>query len=302
MATTETLSSNFAGEDAGRFISEGILQAGTVESGAVEFVEGIEYKWNVPNVNLSGIVADATCDFTDSGTITIADRVLTTEEFEVNLELCKKSYRPLWNSISQRAELTPTFTEYLVALVTANIAESRETTIWSGTAATTGEFDGLEVTLALDSGLPAAQEVTGTTVTSANVIAQIESILDATPVKLYQADGYAIRIPTNIAKHYISALAALGYMDRYHVGQTELNFQGVPLLVCPGMTDDVMIATKSDNLFYGMQDYADSEIRVLDMTPIDGSRNVRVAVEWADGVQYGNVVDIVTYGISNLAN
>ena len=302
MATTETLSSNFAGEDAGRFISASLLQAGTIESGAVEFVEGIEYKWNVPNVNLSGIVADATCDFTDAGTITIADRVLTPESFEVNLELCKKSYRPLWNSISQRAELAPSFTEYLVSLVTANIAASRETTIWSGAAADAGEFNGLEVTLALDAALPTGQEVAGTTVTDANVIAELGKVLAATPTKLYQADGFGIRIPVGIAKHYIAAQAALGYRDLYHAGVTELSFQGVPLLVCPGMTDDIMVATKADNLFYGMQDYADSEIRVLDMTPVDGSRNVRIAVEWADGVQYGNITDIVTYGITNAAN
>ena len=302
MATTETLSGNYAGQDAGRFISASLLQAGTIQSGAVEFIEGIEYKWNVPNVNLSNIVVDATCDFTASGTITIADRVLTTEEFEVNLALCKKSYRPLWESISRRAELAPSFQEYLVSLATANIAASRETTIWQGAAATTGQFDGFEALLAADANLPAAQEVAGTTVTSANVVAQIESVLDATPSALYQADGFAIRIPIGIAKHYISAQAALGYRDLYHAGQTEMQFQGVPLLVCPGMSDDVMVATKADNLFYGMQDYEQSEILVIDQTPVDGSRNVHVAVEWADGVQYGNVSDIVTYGISNLAN
>ena len=302
MATTETVSANFAGEEAGQFFSNSLLQAGSIASGADEFVEGINYKWNLPTINLSGIVADATCDFTPVGTLTIADRVLTPEEFEVNLEMCKKTYRPLWNSISQRMELAPSFAEYLVSLVTANIAASRETTIWQGAAATTGQFDGIEVLLTTDAALPAAQEVTGTTVTKANVIAELEKVVDAAPTALYQADGFAIRIPVSIQKFYIQAQAALGAYDAFHEREAELNFHGVPLLVCPGMSDDTMIATRSQNLFYGMQDYAQSSIDVIDQTPITGARNVNVATEWADGVQYGSAVDIVTYGIVNGAN
>ena len=114
LATTETVSANYAGDDAGRFISAALLSATSIENGAVEVVEGIKYKWNVPNVNLSGIVQNATCDFTPLGTVTIADRVLTLEEFEVNLQLCVKTYYPLWDSISQRGGFTGPFEDYLI--------------------------------------------------------------------------------------------------------------------------------------------------------------------------------------------
>lgn len=303
LATTETVSANYAGEEAGRFISAALLSPTTIEGGGVDVVEGIKYKWNVPNVNLSGIVANATCDFTAAGTLTIADRVLTPEDFEVNLQLCKKTYNPLWKSIYERGQFTGSFTDYLIALVGANIAASRESVIWNGANASAGQFDGLEVLLAADAALPAANEVAGTTVTAANVVAEIEKVLTATPSAVYSADGFAIRIGTNIMKEYISAQAALGYLDRFHVGQTEMNFQGIPLIHCSGMSDNVMIATKSDNLFYGIADYDDSgEVRVLDMSQLDASDNVRIKVRWADGVQYGNVSDIVTYGITNSAN
>jgi len=38
------------------------------------------------------------------------------------------------------------------------------------------------------------------------------------------------------------------------------------------------------------------------MADIDGSQNVRVVMRFTAGVQYANVEDIVTYGITNAAN
>ena len=303
LATTETISSSFVGDEAGRFISASLLSADSIENGAVDVITGFKYKWHVPNVNLSSIVANATCDFTPAGTLTIADRTLTTEDFEVNLQLCKKTYHPVWKSISVRGMFTGSFTDYLIGLVGANVAASREVVIWSGATASAGHFNGLEVTLALDAALPTGQEVGGTTVTASNVVVEIAKVLDAAPSGLYSSDGFAIRIPTAIARHYIQAQAALGAADLYNERKAQMTFLGVPLIVCPGMTDDVMVATKGDNFFYGLSDYSDSaEINVLDMKDLDGSDNVRISMKWSDGVQYGNITDCITYGITNSAN
>jgi hypothetical protein len=45
-----------------------------------------------------------------------------------------------------------------------------------------------------------------------------------------------------------------------------------------------------------------NEVKVIDMSDIDGSQNVRVIMRMAGGAQYGIVEDIVTYGITNAAN
>ena len=297
LATTETVSSNYAGADAEKFISAALLSATSIENGAVDVVQDVPYKWNVPNVNLSGIVADATCDFTAAGTITIADRVLTTIKKEVNLALCKKTYRPMWQSIYKSGRFTGSFEEYLGALVAANVAAANETFIWQD-----GTY-GIETLLAADAALPAAQEVPGTTLSAANIVAELGKVKAAAPIALRQSDGYAIRLGTKAKDFYISAMAALGYMDRFHDGQAPLNFEGIPLLEAAGMSDDVMIATKADNLFYGVEDLdLGSQVRFLDQSGITGADNVHIVYEWGHGVQYGNVTNIVTYGISNVAN
>ena len=303
LATTETISSNYAGVAADQFISAALLAPTTIANGGVEVVQNVPYKYNVPNVNLTGIVQDATCDFTDNGTITIADRVLTTEKFEVNMKLCKKTYRPVWQTLYQSGRFTGSFESYLVALVAANIAASREDVIWQGANGTGGEFDGFEALLTADAALPAANEVAGIALSAGNIIAELGKVRDAAGKVIYNMPGFAIRISTAAKKFYIAAQSALGYMDLYHDQTKPLNFEGIPLIECAGLSDDVMIATGSNVLWYGIEDLAlGSQVRVLDQSMIDGSDNVHVVVEWGDGVQYGNVSDIITYGIVNAAN
>lgn len=305
MATTESISTTYAGEAANRFFSAALLAPTTIANGGVTPFGGIKFKQVMPKLELSGIIADATCDFTDVGTITRTEKVLTLEDFEVNLKLCKSNYRPTFDAMgaSRYAGLAPTFADHLMQLVGANIAANRETTIWQGDASVSGEFDGFETKLAADSDLPAANELAGTTVTASNVIAQLTAVLDGTPTRIYEKEGFGIRISTKIKKAFISAQAALGYLDRYHVDQTPLNFEGIPLIHCAGLSDDVMVATYNDNLFYGFGEAGDPQsARMIDQEPLDGSNNVHVVAKWGDGVEYAVVNDIITYGITNAAN
>ena len=305
MATTETVSSNYAGEAANRFFSGVLLSPTSVANGGVSPFPGIRYKQNLPKLDLSGIVANSTCDFTDVGTITRSEKVLTVEEFEVNLKLCKSTYRPTFDNMAATAHagLAPSFAEHLIGLVGGNIAADRETVIWSGVNATAGEFDGFETLFLTEAAQPAGQEVAGITLSAANIIAELGKVRDAAPTALYSKEDFAIRIPVTAKKFYISAMAALGYMDKFHVDQTALNFEGIPLIVCAGMSDNVMFATYSSNLWYGFGEASDAQrVDVIDQSPLDGSNNVHVIAKWADGVQVANPQDVITYGITNTSN
>ena len=305
MATTETISSNYAGEAANRFYSAILKSPTTIANGGVSVAGGIQYKWNIPQLNLNGIVADSTCDFTPVGTVTRAERVLTVEEFEVNYKLCKKNYRPTFDNMggSRWGGLASSFSDYLIALTGQNVAQRTENTLWKGVNATTGEFDGFETLFTNMPAQPAGYEVAGIAITAANVIAELGKVRDAASTALYSADGFAIRISTSIKKKYISAMAALGYLDRYHDGTAPLNFEGIPLIECAGMSDDVMFATYNDNLYYGYGEAGDAQrVDLIDQQPLDGSDNVNVVMKWADGIQVATPEDVITYGVVNTGN
>jgi hypothetical protein len=294
---TPSITTTYAGEFAGKYISAALLSGNTIANGGITVKPNVKYKEVVKKVATSGLIGNASCDFTDAGSLTLTERILQPEEFQVNLELCKKDFRSDWEAVqmgySAYDNLPPKFADFLIGHVAAKVAEQTEQNIWQGTDATAGEFDGLATLLAADSDVV---DVTGTTVTSSNVIAELGKIVDAIPSAVYGKEDLKVYVSSNIAKAYVSAQAALGYRDLYHVGKTEMNFQGIPLFVANGLADNDAVAAETSNLYFGTGLLADhNEVKVIDMADLDGSQNVRIVMRFTAGVQYGIGSDIVLY-------
>jgi hypothetical protein len=98
-------------------------------------------------------------------------------------------------------------------------------------------------------------------------------------------------------------MAALGYIDKFHVDKVPLNFEGIPLISCPGMSNNTMIATYSDNLWFGTGLLSDQNmVKLIDTSETLGDENVRIIMRYTAGTQFGIGADIITYGITNGAN
>jgi len=307
LATTENVTTTYAGQDAGRYVRAAILANESLNNGSISVLPNVKYQANLTKIELDDIISNDSCDFVDSGTITYTNPVLTLERFKVNLKVCKDNYRNTWEAeqmgFSAHDELSSNFADFIIDSVAAKVGQKNETNIWQGVNANSGEFDGFEVLMTNQASQPTGYEIAGTTVDASNVVAEIQKVVDAASAALYGSDGFAVRIGSNIARHYIAAQAALGYRDLYHAGVTELSFQGVPLIVCPGMSDDKMIATYNDNLWFGTNVLSDwNEVRLLDQALVDGSDNVHVVMKFAAGIQIASPEDVVTYGITNSGN
>jgi len=317
MATTTSITTTYAGESAGQYISAALLSGSTIDNGGITVKPNVKFKEVIKKLSTDAIVKDATCDFDPTSTITLTERVLQPEYQQVNLQLCKKDFISDWEAIqmgySAHHDLPPSFSDFLIAHVAAKVAQKTEQSIWAGDTSNNGQFNGLTTQIALDAALPAAQEVAGTTVDSSNVIAQLGSIVDAIPSALYGSEDLNVYVSQNIARAYIRALGGFGASGLGAAGTNaqgtqwfnngSLSFDGVKLFVANGLADNTAIAAEKSNLFFGTGLLADhNEVKVLDMSDLDGSDNVRVVMRFTAGVQYGIVEDIVTYGITNSAN
>ena len=92
MATTTSITTTYAGEFAGKYIAAALLSAPTLDKGGITIVPNVKYKQVIKRVATDGIVKDATCDFDATSTITLTEKILQPEEFQVNLQLCKKDF------------------------------------------------------------------------------------------------------------------------------------------------------------------------------------------------------------------
>jgi len=315
MATTTNVTTTYAGEFAGKYIGAALLSGNTLAQGGISIMPNVKFKSVIKRLDLASLTANASCDFTPTGTVTLDERILQPKELQVNLELCKSDFQDDWEAVqmgfSAFDNLPPLFSDFIIARVAEQVAQKTEQDIWSGSAGA-GSFDGFSTLIAADAALPAGQEVAGTTVTAANVIDELGKIVDAVPNRLYGHEGLHIYVAQNIFRAYKRALGGFGAsgLGANGFGGQGTNqdidvlfFDGVKVFMANGLADDTAIASTKDNLYFGTGLISDhSLVKLLDMADLDGSKNVRMIMRYTAGVQYGFATDIVTYGITNSAN
>ena len=307
MATTTSITTTYAGEFAGKYISAALLSASTIENGGIEVKPNVKYKEVIKKLATNDLVKNATCDFDATSTVTLTERILTMEEFQINLQLCKKDFASDWEAISMGYSafdnLPPSFQDFLLAHVAAKAAQNNEISIWRGVNATAGQFDGL-VTLATADAT--VIDVDGEAITAANVITEMGKVVDAIPSALYGQEDLYLYVSQNVARAYVRALggfaaAGLGANGTNAQGTQwynngSLSFDGVKIFVANGLADNYMMAAQKSNLYFGTGLLSDhNEVKVIDLADLDGSQNVRIVMRFTAGVQYGIGSDIVLY-------
>ena len=292
---TATVTSTYAGEfDAQKYISAALLSAPTLEKGLVTVKPNVKYRTTVKNVVTNGLLQDAACDFTDAGTVVLDERVLEPKALMVNKLLCKENFREDWDAISMGYSaydnLPPDFQSFLLAHIVKQVAAENEVSIWRGTAAA-GSFDGFVTQIALDAGLPAAQEIAGAAITATNVIAELQKIHSAIPDTLFGNPDLRIYVSQNIYRAYVQALGNLGYVDRFNNQSFgEVVIDGFTVVMVNGLAANTAVAALKSNLWFGTGLLNDTNmVKVIDTSDTLGDENVRIVMRMTAGTQYGQI-------------
>jgi len=306
MATTTSITTTYAGEKLQGFISAALLSAKTLDNGGVTIKPNVKYKEVIKTLSTTDLVADGSCDFAATDTVTLGERYLEPKEFQVNLQLCKQDFRSDFDAISMgysaMDNLPPSFQDYLLGHITAKVAEKIETTIWQGVDGA-GEFDGFVALATADADVI---DVVGTTVTAANVIDELGKLVDAIPQAVYGKEDLKLYLSNNVIRAYVRALggfaaAGLGANGSDNKGTQwynngSLSFDGVSIFMAEGMANNYMMAAQTSNLMYGCGLFSDiNEAKVIDLADIDGSQNVRIVLRYTATVNYGFGGEIVLY-------
>ena len=297
-----TTTSNYAGKAAGFYISAALNQANSLEY--LTMMENIKYKSNIQKMAGSGLVQNATCDFTDAGTLALTENVLTPKNLQINLDLCKSTLLDSWEALQMRAGAgappPASFDDYVISYMGEIIANGVEGSVWSGAAATAGQFEGF---LTATTGAFAVDGTVNTSTasaayTAANIIANLQTLTAdmATDISavLRKEDLHIFMSPKTYAL-YVSAVSTLGYVNAYNMnGDYAPVFEGYKIAVCNGMPDNQLVAAEKSNLFFGTDLLSDqTRISLMDMAALDGSDNMRLVARYSGGVQIGIGADIV---------
>ena len=305
MATTNSITTTYAGEFAGEYIAAALTSGKTLNDGAIAIKPNVKFKEVLKNVSLTDAIKDATCDFDPTSTVTLTERVLQPKELQVNMQLCKSDFRSDWEAISMgysaHDNLPPKFSDFIIGHVSAKVAEAVENNIWQGDDDGSGSFtlfDGFEQLITSS----ALSGVGSSTVDSGNVITFLGKVVDNIPTAVYGQEDLTIYTPNNVYQAYVRALggfasnvgaAGLDNKGTTFYGMNEgLTFDGIKLQRCPGMSSNRAVAAQASNLYFGTGLLADhNEVKLIDMADIDGSQNVRLVMRFTAGTQVGVLAD-----------
>jgi len=311
MPANPAIQTSYAGQWAGKYVSAALLSAPTIEGGGVTVMPNVKFKSVIQRLETSNFLQDATCDFNPAGQVVLTERVLEVKDLQVNMTLCKKEFHSTWQSIemgySSFDTLPKSFADYLIAYAAEKVAAANEVSIWQGSSAVSGQFDGLFTTAQADPALPLAQNIAGGTINAGNVIPALQSVYSAIPASLFGKPDLKIYVSQDVLKAYVAALGGFSALATSNSGVNAqgtmwynngmVTFNGVPIFMANGLPTSSMMATTTSNLYFGCSLLSDTqEVRVIDTSATLGDDNVRVIMRYAAGAQYGVIEDIVIYG------
>ena len=298
------ISSNYSGNHAGQYIAAALKEAKSLEF--LTILENVKYKRNITKVATSGLITDANCDFTSAGDVTLTERVLEPKNMQINIDLCKNDLLLEWQAEQMRAGahnngMSDDFTAFLMSHLSGTIGDHVETMIWTGLSSNAGEFTGFMHAgnghFENDAAIVEADNATGAgaTFTSGNIDDNLSIITAAIPSAVYTKEDLYIYMSPTSYRLYLQNQANAGYQQLYSMNDAFVPlYNGVKIAVCPGMPDDKMCAAQKSNLFFGTDLLGDhTEIKVLDMSELDGSDNIRVVAKFTGGTQHAQGADIV---------
>jgi hypothetical protein len=292
-----TDNTSFTGKDLEGFYAQALLKGATKE--AFRLLPNVKSTAKVAKLNLGSIVQDDSCSFAATGEGALSQKTVNAYDAKVNLQYCQKTWEQNYLSQVMRpgsAELIPaTVEEWLLGEISKKVSNDLEIIAWQGSGASvstnfTAEI-GLEAKLLADGGVI---DVSATTLSSTNIVAQLNRVYDAIPATIKDSADLVIMMNPKTAGMYKQALAA-AYTGFYSEDQ-KLTFLGVKIVVAGGISDNKIVAAEASNFVFItdlMSDFDD--LLVLPMRSVTGAPVVNFVASFKFGVDFVYANEIVYY-------
>ena len=303
MATTVTVSSNYAGQVAGDIVGKAFKEADTLRLGLVNVLPDIDYKVSLRKISYANGRQDYACGFTPAGAITLSEVELSPKKIKNEFEICKEDLRQIWSSatmgFSAHNDNMPADVEQaLIAEVLADTAEATDADIWSGVGATDGEFEGFIPKFTADASVIKANNgivPLAAAITEANVESELKKVLTAIPTAL-RRKTLNVLVSPDVFQAYNFYLVSKGIANDGTADDKQVKFGKYTLTEVNGLPDNTIVVYETKNLNFGTGLLSDhNELRIKDMDESDLSGMVRYKMVYTAGVQYVNPEEIIWY-------
>ena len=298
MATTTTITSNYAGKTAGGLFLKTFKEADALKNGIATIYEGVNYELWLRKLATTNGRRAYTCGHVPAGSITISEKLLKPKKFKDDFDVCKEDFRALWGEESMGASaynrtMNKEVSDAIIANKLADNAEDFGAIIWSGVESTDDEFDGFLTQFLADA---TVIDIDLDAVTEANVEAMLKLALAAVPVALQGNSNLKVSVSANVAQAYNFFLASKGITNGLGGNaNTSLVFGDYTLVRDKGLPANTIVIADPKNLAFGTGAFADHNL--IEVTDEDSiglqTGKVRGTMVYNAGVSYAYGAEIV---------
>lgn len=284
--TSTTVTSRYNGALAGEILGQALLKSDTIEKGLVTVLPNILGTGALPKMTHSNTFAAWDCSFTPTGTQTYVDKALVTKRFRLDSEHCKGDYRntfqaELAGDYGNSQGIPATIQEAILAQILADFGKSLDNNIWNGNDGST-QFNGFLTQFAADADVI---DITGTTVTAANVISAMTAVYNAIPEAIMGEADVVMVVAPGVARAYKQALSAQG-LNTYNFDK-ELDFLGIRVESIGALPSSNIVAYRIKNLAMGTGLESDlNDVKLTDLSDYSNNDIVQATISFNGGVAY----------------
>jgi len=302
LATTTTVSSNYAGKDAGNIIGAAFAEADTLRLNLISVAENVNFKLNLKKIAYADGTQAYSCGFSPAGSVTLSEKVLQPTKFKNDIQVCKEDFRQTWSEDSMGASASnPNAPADIMEAIQVEMLSSQATKldddIWQGNAAAADEFAGFIELWGSDADIiKDGNGVTGPghSVSESTVQADLKLALAAIPVALRRVD-LVVGVSPDVFQAYQFKMISLGQANDGTSEPKQAKFGKYTLTEINGLPDDTIVCFEKSNLVFatGLQGDHNS----IDFVDEDSiglmSGMIRGQIVYNAGVQYYNSAEIV---------
>lgn len=297
MATTQSITTSYAGKYAGEYIRAAFNANETLQHITVK--ENVDYRAVVKKLVDDITFAAPTCAWTPTGEVSITERWLTLKKFQVQQDLCLNNFLDDWAAGDvQKGRLEPALVENMIANMLEGIAAENERQVWVGNGSLATEYDGLLQLIGQDGDGDIIFAPSPVAIDKTNVYAKIEAVIALMPTAVkYANEKPTIYLAPNVWEAFMNASMASGNgWYAYGGAAVPKTWMGTyNIAVCPGMPADTIVFARKSNLWFGTNILNDwNNIQMVDMTQF-GEDNFRFNAKFFAAAQYGIGAEIVAY-------
>ena len=308
----------YAGKLSLPYVTAAVKSPDTVAKAYVRQIDGLNSKAVVSNLGITDVIqkggnAGTACDFEAGTALSLTEQVLTLSDLKVNEQICRATVFPTWigENMARNGNLPVDFSSFLLGTVAAKAGAQIENLLWSSSAtaglfgvgflSNDGVFDEDGFNASACKSFTRIQYGTGaadlTAATVDDAFAEVFAQVVGTHPGLMDKAGFGFYVNNKTYGFYAQYLLQSGQGQGINVlgtnqGMDGFTYLGYPVYRCPGIPDNVILATYTDNLVFGTNLATDwTEVRLIPTYEYDGSDNIRIVMNFAIGVQTAVATD-----------